>query len=159
MHEQLLALSISRRMLGAAIFKSNRLEHIEVRSVLADERRAVQTSEAFISWLVQMFEVKSAAIETPDTRNGDRRDILYKSVIAELRRHSVPIWEVSPTEMLQSFAEPPLGRRDQVRKIAASFWPVLKGGATAEAKLDAAAVGIYVQLRRLLQASINKQSK
>jgi hypothetical protein len=149
-----LAFALSKRVLAAAYFVGTKLEHIEVRRVINDADKPTATVRGFISWLVAHLPADGAVIEKTTQVGRSRRSSLYCSVLDAVQRENLPVTEVLREDLLFAFADPPLRTKEEVRRVTASFWPILTGDSNETEKLEAAALGIYVQMKRLVDYTI-----
>ena len=88
-----------------------------------------------------------ASDEDEDDR-GQRTQLLTAVAERKLLALGVPLWKVTDAQLLESYSIPPLGQKHELRMIARSIWPYV---ATQHLPaLDAALVGLYAQVERLL---------
>ncbi len=147
---RLLAIKVERRSIAVAVFIGNRLDDSQVRHLSSNADRAESSAVGFITWAVENFGIESAALERMTNGREIRRTALHRAVLAALRDNSMPVWEVGKQQLFEVFGHPPLRSRTELRQIMeAIVWPVLEGGRSSNQKLDAAALGLYVQTERL----------
>lgn len=143
------AIRIDRRAAAAAVFIGSQLDYTQVVHLPPILDKAESSVTGFLNWILASFGIESAAIESVDLSDQIRRFELTKTAVSVLRSASVPVWEVSKTELLSSFGYPVPRNRKEVRESVAQIWPMLNTRGTSHWVLDAVAIGLYVQTERL----------
>lgn len=147
MSSNLLALKIHRRLVAAAIFSAQDLEHIELLH-LCDEPESVTESVArFLARLVERFRPTTAVIGIGPDKQGNRVKTLVELAEKMLRSEIVSIWKIKDKELLESYGLPKLKSKRELKELVSLFWPHLE-----ERQLlafEAAALGLHVQTERL----------
>jgi len=146
---RLAAIKIERRSVAIAVFFGENLDSAHVRQLSSIRAKAEASTVGFVNWLVEDFQIESAAVEIVPGSKILRRAALAQTVLEALRVAAIPVWEVSKPSLLASFGHPTVKSRVELRRIVASFWPVIGSGNNRNQMLDAAALGIYVQTERL----------
>jgi len=149
MTEKVVAVRTSRRLIGLAAFAGRQLHHADILQLSSSETTAQSSALGFVRRTISRFAVDAVAIETPPNRDT-RATALVRLVVYTLHREGVPVWKVELTDMLGAFGIPPLASRAQLRFVGASFWPILDGTGRRALVLDAALLGLYIQVERLL---------
>ncbi len=145
----LIAIRIERRTVAAAVFTGQRLDYVDTRQLSSSHDKALDSAVGFIEWMLSRFQVESAAVEAIlDDREIQRR-VVHDAICAHLRERLLPIWEVPRQELLRGYGHPPLKKRPELRTVAEGIWPILAGGHARAYALDAAILGLHVQLERL----------
>lgn len=145
----LLAIKVERRKVAAVFFRGLEVEHTEVRHLPANTQEAVVRATAFISWVIASSEpsmmamVRLVAPEDPYTQ----REIISAEIVQVLRQAGVPIWDVEKAELLKYYGSPLLVSSRQLREVGRRIWPTITG-INSSALLEAAAVGLFVQVKR-----------
>ena len=148
MQSNLAAFKIFRRSATAAIFSNRGLEFIDIKHLSNDPAKATEALNRFVGWTLESFHPELSALGTDEEDKKPRTAMLTGVVEGLLRQQGIPIWKVTDKELLDSFANPALTQKHELRQIARSFWPqVAKEQLQA---LDAALIGFYVQTERLL---------
>jgi hypothetical protein len=71
-------------------------------------------------------------------------------VMATLRDHALPVWEVSRRELLDAYGHPALRSRTELRQVVTSItWQMQAQAGSDSQILDAAALGLMVQIERI----------
>jgi hypothetical protein len=147
---RLLAMKIERRSIAVAVFNNQQLEFHDLRHVPSQPDKAEATVLGFVRWVLTSFELESAALERMTNGNEIRRSALNKAVVELLRASAMPVWEVAKKDLLGGFSHPALGSRRDLRQMAASLlWSQFHTERPDEHELDAAALGLHVQIERL----------
>jgi hypothetical protein len=145
---KLAAFKIFRRSATVAVFTGQNLDFVDVRHLSNVPKTATETLERFIDWIVQNFQPQTAALAFDEDEGHPRTQLLTDRAERKLLELGVPIWQVTDRELLANYAVPALTQKQDLRRIARAMW-----GYVAEQHLpalDAALVGLYVQVERLL---------
>jgi hypothetical protein len=145
---KLVALKVERRSLAMAIFIDQRLDYTDVRQLSSSEEKADESAVGFLNWALSIFPIGSAALEVVAGAEI-RRARLNRAILDAFRGRGIPVWEITPEELLGAFGEPPLRARREVREVVLSIWPILDDRKEEPSILDAAALGLLVQTKRL----------
>jgi hypothetical protein len=148
MQSKLAAFKTFRRSATAAIFSNRGLEFIDIKHLSNDPARATETLNRFVGWILESFHPELSALGTDEEDKKPRTAMLAGAVESLLRQQGTPIWKVTDEELLESFADPPLTQKHELRQIARSLWPQVAQEQLPG--LDAALIGLYVQTERLL---------
>jgi len=146
-----LALRIERRAIAAAVFRDSHLEFVDGRALASAASKAEGSCVSFIEWILSNFDIQSAAVELPDGAEDTTRAGIHVVIEACLRQSRCPLHKVDRDELRAAFGHPPLTSRAGVRAVAANIWPILDAQKLHPARLDAVALGLYVQTERLFQ--------
>ena len=147
--EPILAFKAERRFITLAVFAGFQLRHTEIRQLSSDVELARRSTIGFVRWALEMYPGCSCALETYPT--DDTRRILITAVIdAGIREYASPIWHVQAAELLEAFGVPRVSTRQEIRAVGERFWPQLPPRGENASRLDAAALGLYAHVRRLL---------
>jgi len=150
MRPSLAALRIERRRLSVAIFIDHHLEHAESHHLPSDYPKALRSASQFVHKVRRTFRAEYAALDKYPSDHPTQRSTLIQELVMQLRRADVAVYEVEIADLLAAFGNPPLRYRTQVRQAVASIWPILASGDNHPSCLDAAALGLYVQVEKLL---------
>jgi len=149
MNTELLAIKTSGREIAVAVFRGTHLHFAEIRRLPTDLSRAETSAATFMNWLIATFAPQSAAVQIP--RHQDVRAGKWVHVaIGILKQQAIPIQTLAFSELLSAFAVPPLSTQSQLRNVCRNIWPQLSTRKIAASALDAAAVGLYAQVERVL---------
>lgn len=102
-----------------------------------------------MDWITRTFQIESAAIETLRSDPGTWKSKLTVEIIGQLRAIGIPVFEAEKAALLASFAHPPLRYRTELRRIVESIWPILSTKDKTVGCIDAAALGLHVQVEKL----------
>jgi hypothetical protein len=145
----LLAIRQSRRAVAIIVFKDLTPDYAQLRHLSSDGIRAKDSAVEFVHWILNHFDVDSAAIEPLPDKDLSKRANLNRAILQTLRSEAVAVWPLTANELLEAFGYPPLKTREALRSLCAKMWPVIGRGAENDLLLDAAAAGLYVQTERL----------
>jgi hypothetical protein len=146
--EQLLSIKVERRSIAIAKFVGTRLDYHEVRHLSSIAEKAQSSAISFLTWVLDNFEFDSVAAEQMSHGDEIRRSVLNQAVLAFLRDNGLPVWEVGRPDLLLAFAHPPLRSRQELREICRDMlWGMFTRTPDSH-EIDAAAVGLYVQIER-----------
>lgn len=143
----LAAVGFERRRVAVALFHKLQLEDILVRNLPPEETGAQASLAAFLGNALVGQAIEFLAIG--EYGSGCRAKQMHDLAICAASDAGIPLQQVTLSELLSASAFPALRRRSQLRSMASSFWPVLNDPRTGHAGLDAAVLGLHVQLERL----------
>jgi hypothetical protein len=149
---KLMAIKVERRIVAATVFIGLQLDYTQVRQLSSSQAKAESSALGFVHWLAGMFDIDSIAIEVHTADPLVRKVALTRVIMESLRSTGVSVWEASKEELFLAYAIPPVETRKQLRGIVASFWPILEDEELSGPLMDAAALGLYVQIQRKLQS-------
>ena len=144
----LAAVAIQRRSVAIALFRQTHLEEVLVRRLSSNRTRARNSLIGFVRQVIERHQVQLTVFEIAN-KESERIRALSNGAQEICRSKGVPITRIPEQELFQSFAVPALRRRDPLRKIARSLWPILNSPSFGHASLDAAALGLCAQTKRL----------
>jgi hypothetical protein len=150
MSQSLAAVRLTRKAVSIAIFNQTRLEYARLRHLPTATAKACETLQAFLTWIISQFAIGMIAVEQAERFDQKRiRDLLLV-----LEQHAsdtaIPVWHASKQQVIGSYAEPAPRTRIELREIAGRIWPMLSIKGNHPLDLEAAALGLYVQVERLL---------
>ena len=152
MKSSLAAFRIERRRISVAVFVHDGLDYTGSRELPSLYPKALESASRYVEWIRKSFSLEGAALEKTQSDPKESRSKFTKEIIKQLRDNGVPVFEVGTNVLLASFAHPPLRHRTQLREVISSLWPILATKEKASC-LDAAALGLYVQIEKMLRAS------
>jgi hypothetical protein len=149
MSSNLAAFRVERRRISVAVFVDERLDYTGSHQLSSHYLKALASSSRYVDWISRSFRVEGVALEKsrPDLRTWKGRTT--KEIVSQLRDSGIPIFEIDKDVLLASFGHPPLRYRTELRKVVSSIWPVLATKNNSVAVLDAAALGLYVQVEKI----------
>lgn len=152
MSSSLAAFKIERRRISVAVFVDERLDYAGSHHLPSLHAKALGSASRYVDWIIRSFRIEGVALEKsrPDPKTWKRKFTV--EIISQLRAGGIPIFEIDKNLLLASFAHPPLRYRTQLRKVVSSIWPILRTRNQDIACLDAAALGLYVQIERMFSA-------
>lgn len=153
MQSKLAAFKVFRRSATVAIFSGQNLDFVDVRHLSNVAKVATETLERFIDWIIHNFDPQMAALASEEDEAHLRTKLLTDAAEHRLLQSGIPIWRVTDRELLASYAIPALTQKQDLRRIARVMWGYVAD--QHQPALDAALVGLYVQVERLLSASEN----
>jgi hypothetical protein len=150
MQPRLVALRIERRIISAAVFEGHHLEHADSLHLASTYPKALDGATGYINRIKTMFLIETALVEKQTTSDPTWRAKLTTKVVSQLRGAGVPVFEIDPADLLPAFRNPPAQSRAEVRRSVGLIWPSLVTDKKHCSCLDAAALGLYFQIQRLL---------
>jgi hypothetical protein len=144
------AIQIERRKACLALFAGFNIEFIYTRELSSKSEQASKSLVGFVRKVLSDSGVDYVALELNPVRCDAQVGVLSRGLIAALREDVIAISTVPTESLLYTFAQPRLERRQQLRLACERIFPAIslpKPGAIA---LDAAAVGLHVQIERHL---------
>jgi hypothetical protein len=148
MQSRLAAFKIFRRLATVAVFRGRHLEFIDIHHLSNVPKIAGDTLDRFIGWTVENFHPDTGALAMDEDEDHPRAQLLTDAAERKLLASGVPIWKVNDAQLLVSYGVPALTQKQQLRRTAQRLWPYVP--AQHSVALDAALVGLYVQVERLL---------
>jgi len=150
-HAILAAFRVERRSVAVAVFIGTQLEFTDVKHLSADHQKAEASVSSFVNWILSSFVVTSAVIETFENGQELIRAQFNRTIEEHLRTNGTSLFKIGKSELLSAFGQPALKSRADVRHVVTTIWPVLDDKRPSGTKLDAVALGLYVQTERLFQ--------
>ena len=149
MASKISAFRIERRRISVAVFVDTRLDYTDSRQLPSLYPKALDSACRFVDWIRRSFWIDAVALEKsqPDSETWKGRFTI--EIIKQLRADGIPIFEVETQVLLDSFAHPPLRYRTQLRRVVSAIWPILASKYKPTACLDAAALGLQVQVENM----------
>ncbi len=151
MNSNLAAFKIERRRVSVAVFVHDRLDYTGSRQLPSLYPKASDSASRYVDWIRGAFNIEGAALERSRSDLKTWRGRFTKEIISQLRDSGVPVFEVEKDALLSSFAHPPLRYRTQLREVISSMWPILATKDNKASLLDAAALGLYVQVEKMFR--------
>jgi hypothetical protein len=148
---KLAAFCVQRRSIAAAIFVGTHLGFSDVKQLAADREKAKTSAIGFVNWIIESFDIDTAVMERFEGSHDLMKAANDQEVEQALRARDVSIQRVPKSEFVTVFTHPPKASRKDARDIVSNIWPILNSSRPHAAKLDAVALGLYVQTDRLLQ--------
>lgn len=150
---KLVAFRVQRRSIAAAIFLGTHLGYADVKHLPSDHQKAEASAVGFVNWIISSFDITSAVIEHFENGQEILRAQLHRTIEQNLRSSGAAIYKVGKAELLNSFGNSPIKSRKELRKVITTIWPILeaKRESGIGTKLDAVALGLYIQTERLFQ--------
>jgi hypothetical protein len=143
------ALSLERRSAALAFFKDMQLEDILIRQLSSDPAKAISSVTEFLNRALERNRIKFVALLQPKSESGERVNELYKMALSAIREAAIPFVEVSEQELFDSYGHPPLRKRQHLRKAGRNIWPALNDIYATRSAVDAAVLGLHVQVEHL----------
>lgn len=153
-----LGLKIERRVLGAAVFRGPRLIDTLIRHLPSAKEGAEGALMSALTWLTEQYPEASVGIETLDIPDS-RRAELAELAKCKLREQGIALWELSVSEVLESYGLPDPPSRQTCRTTAKQLWPALSSSTSCDVVADAGLVGYAVQVRKCLAAVSDRKEQ
>lgn len=147
---RLLAFRVQRRHAAVAVFEGLKLEFWHVRNL--PTRGAEASVKGFAAWALANFPDGDVAVEAPSGSAPSEQARRVRILTALIRERGLPLWEARPADLFRAYGEPAPVRRAEMRKAALAVWPQLPAAVPMRATLDAAALGLFAQVQRLMGA-------
>jgi hypothetical protein len=154
LRSKLAAFKIDRRRISVAVFVGERLEFTDSRQLSVTVSKALENAQAYVDWIIRNFAADSAAFESSTLRRGTWKSRFAPEMLKQFRTTGIPLFEANLAPILTAFAHPPLRHRSDLRDVICSMWPVISRTDTDVFRLDAAALGLYIQIERMFEASL-----
>ena len=151
MSKYVVAFRVERRSVAAAVFAGTKLDYAEAKQLAGKHDKAEATVIGFANWIVSNFDIESAVIETFEDGSEILRARLHNAMERVLASSGAAVRKIDKSYLLEAFGHPPLTNRKNVREVVTVIWPMLGLKTHAGAKLDAIALGLYLQTERLFQ--------
>lgn len=151
-HSNLASFKIERRRVSVAVFVDERLDYTASRHLPSVYAKALDSAGRYVDWVIRNFRIESAVVEKNKSDPKTWRSKFTREIIRQLRDSGVPVFEVTKETLLVSFAHPPLRYRTELREVISSMWPILATKDNGDSLLDAAALGLYVQVEKIFRA-------
>ena len=144
------AIQIERRKAGIALFAGLNIDAIYTRELSSNADQASKSLVGFVRKVISDSGVDYAAIELDPVRCDAQVGVLSRVLIDALREDAIAISTVPTESLLNAFAQPPLERRQQLRLACQQIFPAISLPRPGAIALDAAAVGLHIQIERYL---------
>lgn len=146
-----IGLIIERRFLGAGVFRGARLVDALCRHIPSSKTGAETATATAISWLAEQYPEATVGLQIQDVADTRRAELseLAKSL---MRTRGTPLWELTNTEVRETYGVPDAPDRQACRDVGAELWPSLVSTAHSDCLVDAALLGFAVQVRKCLAA-------
>ena len=148
MNSRLAAFKIERRQVSVAVLEHEKLDYSGSRQLPSIYSKAVESASAYVDWIRRDFFLDGVALEKVRPDPTTWKSKITIEIIRQLRNSGIPTFEIDKSILLSSFGHPPLRYRTQLRKVISSIWPILSTKEKDVACLDAAALGLYVQVEK-----------
>jgi hypothetical protein len=149
-HSRLLAVKIERRAIAAALFSGFHLEGRQVLQLSSVLSRAESSVAGLLRRLLRENDCQSAAVET--IAGNGRRSALRAVIIEQCRDSETSVWDISPKLAFSCISLPAPKNRAAMRAQMQRIWPLGTLGPSQLSVLDAAALGLYIQVERLFSS-------
>ena len=144
-----LAIKIERRSIAVAVFVGTTLDYHDIRHLRAEPDKADASAVGFLNWVIGEYGITSVGLERMTNGNEIRRAGLNSAVLETLRKNSIPVWELDKPDLLAAYGYPSVRTRADLRQVAhAILWSLFNTPTPSAQELDAAALGLYIQIER-----------
>ncbi len=148
-HFSLAAFSAERRMASVALFGDIYLDETKTRYLPSDRSKAIGTVRELATRSLEDCCPEFVAICRPSAKAGSRTRAFSETVKEVANELGIPSVEVDDATLMSAYGHPPLTRKEHVRRIGRIIWPRLNDDKAAQAAVDAATAGLYIQTQRL----------
>ena len=145
----LAAFSAERRAAAITCFSGLQLHDTCIRHLPVDPIKAMGSVRELITRTLEHHRPEFLAIATPSVNAGARVHDLCKAAREIATELGIPWQDVSEEALLKAYGEPPLKRKEHVRKVGRTLWPSINDANAKRASVDSAIVGLYLQTERL----------
>jgi hypothetical protein len=149
MNSNLAAFRIERRRISTAVFVGERLDFTDSRQLPSIYFKALESASRYVDWIRRSFRIESAVVEKSRSDLKTWKSRFTIEIVRQLRDIGVPVFEVEKDVLLASFAHPTLRYRTELRRVVAAIWPILISKYKNPGCIDAAALGLYVQVEKM----------
>jgi hypothetical protein len=146
---KLAALALDRRTVALAFFRRSQIEDLIIWHLPADLPRALNSLSTFLNQVIERNPIEHFAFTCPTDGASTRQMQLTVVCIERARAAGIPFVEVRDQDLFAAYSHPAVERREQVRQVGRVIWPSLDSKPTVRAAVDAALLGLYVQVDRL----------
>lgn len=147
---RLAAFKVERRIVAAAIFAGEHLEYTHLRQLASDSRKAESSAVGFAQWITDTLRIEVIAVEQVNQEAVSQRRTLTEAIVRSLQADGIVSWRVQKAELLSAYGVPAVRTRQELRGIVHNFWPIVPAARVHGSSLDAAALGLYLQIKREL---------
>ena len=147
---RLAAFKVERRTVAAAVFAGEHLEYAQLRQLASDSRKAESSAVGFAQWITDTLGIEVVALERVNQEPVSQRRTLTEAIVRSLGEEGIAAWRVQKIDLLSAYGIPALKTRQELRAIVHAFWPIVPAASIHGSTLDAAALGLYVQIQRAL---------
>jgi hypothetical protein len=156
-HFNLAAFSAERRIAAVALFRGTQLEDTRLRHLPIESAKAMGSVRELVTRTLEDYRPEFVAISAPSMKAGDRVRAFCDAVKEIADNLGIPAEVVDDITLRQAYGHPPLTRKEHVRRAGRAIWPVLNDTKSRRAVVDAATVGLYLQIERLF--SLNEEAE
>ncbi|HEU4983218.1 MAG TPA: hypothetical protein VFT88_11105 [Acidobacteriaceae bacterium] len=146
-----MAIRVERRSVAVVLFAGTHLEGWRVRQLSSDARHAQECCVGFIRDVLDEHGCDDVALEAASGETISTK--LHRALATECRARGIAVAEIPKQLVIESFAYPSPGTRSEVREIVARMWSVPNIKSGRNFVFDAAALGLYIQTRRLFDGT------
>lgn len=136
--------------MAIAVFIGTHLEHSEAVRLSSDLSVAMRRVPVIVQRALDQFGVNTVALESPSGRPERRAATLQEALTHQLRTAAVAVWPVGFADLCRHSSLPPVRTRNALRQITTGIFPALKTTSGGGLDSDAALLGLYVQIERVL---------
>lgn len=146
----LAALDIEQRKVSLALFSMSHLDEIVEHHIPADLEKALAALAGFLCRAVEVHKVQHLALRSLPYHASRRLCEFHERCRGVASMMGLPVTEVSESDLFSGLGYPALVRRAQLRVVGKSIWPILASKGIARSSVDAAVLGLHVQIGRIL---------
>ena len=149
---RVVGIRVEKRVVAVVLLVDGRVDRVATRDLSSNPVLALKAIDLFIRQSTPWFGEATIALEVMPRREVKRNEY-YGVIVAALRDAGLSLWEVERAELIRTFGDLKEAALTQVRRVSATIWPTLAGGRRSPSLLDAAALALFVHVRKRLSAA------
>jgi hypothetical protein len=151
-----ISFAVSQNEIAYAVFDKQKLIFWEVYACLSDPLKIPKSAVAIVQRCFERFNPNAGVFETINADDGGVAE-LHALMKNDLHRLGIPVFETREEELLKSFGFTALKDRQELRRATAAIFPEMPLARYMHPALDAAALGLHFETRRLLSLNSTQQ--
>jgi hypothetical protein len=150
----LAALGMERRTVSLALFTKAHMEDVIVHHIPAEMEKALNAFSGFLSRTLEFHTIEYMALARLPPATSSRLQRMHEICLEILHRHGIPYIQIPASDLFACYAHPPIAHKDHLRKVGRAIWPMLNAQRSPRSSIDAALLGLHVQVQRMLNRCV-----